>query len=357
MPSGTTSSKTVIAAALLAFGALSTLVVTTPRTVVDRHIGAAEEPHGVYNQQLWWVPVHSPAGDSPDTLLETMVYRPSGAGPFPLVVINHGKPGWDVGAAMRRFVGQAFAIAGRDAGAAGPGFELAARWFVDQGFAVAVPMRQGYGRSQGVANDMVGTCNTMNYYATAELSAHDPEGVIAFMQQQGFVDPRRIIVVSHSHGGLAALGLAADGPTGVTGIINFAGGSGAWKRGKICNGRNNLIAAMNKLGLENQLPQVWLYALDDELFDPTLAREMWEAYTSSSRPKVDFVTLPATMGNGHMLFPNGNASLWGPAVREFLAQFTARADSLTPAGSRSNALSQNTDAGAIAPGAVRTGSR
>jgi hypothetical protein len=83
---------------------------------------------------------------------------------------------------------------------------------------------------------------------------------------------------------------------------------------------------MNKLGLENKLPQVWLYALDDELFDPTLAREMWKAYTSNSQSTIAFVTLPAGKGNGHMLLPNGNASLWGPAVREFLAQAAARVD-------------------------------
>ena len=26
------------------------LVITTPETAIDRHVGAAEEPHGVYNQ-------------------------------------------------------------------------------------------------------------------------------------------------------------------------------------------------------------------------------------------------------------------------------------------------------------------
>src|ERR1700751_1988855 len=150
-------SKAVMVVTLLAFGALSTLMMTTPRTEADRHVGAAEEPHGLYNQQLWWVPVRSPAEEAPDILLETMIYRPSGAGPFPLVVINHGKPGWDIGATVRRFVGQALALASRRVDAGGPDFEVAAHWFVDQGFAVAVPIRQGYGRSQGIVSDMVGT--------------------------------------------------------------------------------------------------------------------------------------------------------------------------------------------------------
>lgn len=36
---------------------------------------------------------------------------------------------------------------------------------------------------------------------------------------------------------------------------------------------NKLIAAISRLGSENKLPQIWLYALDDETFDPPLVRE------------------------------------------------------------------------------------
>ena len=41
------SSKTAIAAA---HAALSTLVIATPETAIDRHVGAAEVPHAVYSQ-------------------------------------------------------------------------------------------------------------------------------------------------------------------------------------------------------------------------------------------------------------------------------------------------------------------
>jgi dienelactone hydrolase len=294
---------TITVIGLLTLGCLwITMVKMMPVSVVERHAGAAEPPHGTHNQQLWWVPVPSQGQGSPDVLLETMVYRPAGAGPFPLVVIYHGKPA-------------------RNFGAAQPGFDTAARWFVDLGFAVAVPLRQGYGHSQGSVNDMVGSCDTMDYYATAKQTARDAEGVITFMQQQSFVEPKTVIVVGHSHGGLGALGLASDAPDGVVGIINFAGGSGAWKAGPICNGRANLIGAMHRLGLENKLPQAWLYALDDETFGPALAKEMWRAYSSNSQVEIVFLALPAT-GGGHMLFPNGNAPVWGPAVRQFLLRLT-----------------------------------
>ncbi|WP_271601024.1 alpha/beta hydrolase family protein [Bradyrhizobium sp. CCBAU 45384] len=304
------SSKAATWASLLTLAGFCIVVLkitTMPLPLVERHVGPAELPHGTDNQQLWWVPA-SPSGlPAPDApLLETTVYRPRGTGPFALVVISHGKP-------KRNFSGVE------------PGFETAAHWFVDQGFVVVVPLRQGYGRSEGGVNDMVGTCDTMDYFATAKQTARDIEAVVAFMQRQSFIDPNNIVVVGHSHGGFGALGVASDAPNGVRGVINFAGGSGASKRGGFCNGRENLIAALRRLGSENWLPQIWLYALDDETFDSIVAKEMWLAYSSSSHSKILFVALPAT-GAGHMLFPKGNTVLWEQAVRQFLVQLGMRAD-------------------------------
>ena len=47
----------------------------------------------------------------------------------------------------------------------------AAQRFVDQGFAVAVPTRQGYGRLQRAVNDMVSSFDRMGYFATARQTA------------------------------------------------------------------------------------------------------------------------------------------------------------------------------------------
>ena len=180
----------------------------------DRHAGPAEAPLGPDNKQLWWVPIDS-GGEQ--VLLETTVYRPSGPGPFPLVTINHGKPrpGATDPSAMR------------------PGFGAAAHWFVDRGFAVAVPMRPGYGRSSGQISDTAGPCGDRDYFATALKTAASMEGVIAYLQNQSFVDRNRVVVVGQSYGGLGALGVAYDKPEGVVGIVNFAGGAGSNRPGEI----------------------------------------------------------------------------------------------------------------------------
>jgi dienelactone hydrolase len=280
---------------------------------IERSAGPVGSPEGRYNRQLWWIPVAS-SGKATDTVqLETKIYSPPGPGPFPLVTINHGKP-----------------APGSDLRSERPDFERAAHWFVDRGFIVAVPLRRGYGRSQGVESDMVGTCATLNYVATSEQTAMDIEGVIAFLATKSMVDGNNVVVVGHSHGGFGALGVAANARKGVRGIVNFAGGTGSWGlfnamqwprrivQGRLCNGRANLLSALGQLGERNTLPQLWLYAINDKTFDPELAQAMFQAYRKRSRGPVSFVALPASPVNGHLLFAQDDVSSWAPSVNQFL---------------------------------------
>src|SRR5262249_36447446 len=143
--------------------------------VIERVAGPTGSPEGPYNQQLWWIPVLSSGELATKVLLETMVYSPPGSGPFPLVTINHGKP-----------------APGTDLRSMRPDFETAAHWFVDRGFIVAVPLRQGYGRSEGAESDMVGTCATLDYLATSKQTARDIEGAIDYLVTNSMVDGNNV---------------------------------------------------------------------------------------------------------------------------------------------------------------------
>lgn len=280
---------------------------------IERSAGPIGLPEGRYNQQLWWIPVAASSKTTDKVLLETMIYSPSGSGPFPLVIINHGKP-----------------APGSDLRSERPDFEIAAHWFVDRGFIVAVPLRRGYGRSEGFESDMVGTCATLDYVATSEQTAIDIEGVIEFLATKSMVDGNNVVVVGHSHGGFGALGVAAGAHKGVRGIVNFAGGTGSWGlfnamqwprrivQGRLCNGRQQLLSALNKLGERNSLPQLWLYAINDATFDPELAQAMLKEYRERSRFPITFVALPASPVNGHLAFAQDDVSSWAPSVDYFL---------------------------------------
>jgi dienelactone hydrolase len=260
--------------------------------------------------QLWWVPAPSDAVASENYLLETAVYRPVGPGPFPLVTINHGKPS-----------------PGSNVRSTRPNFSDAAHWFVERGFVVAVPLRRGYGRSQGEVDDLVGLCADLDYFETARRTAVDLAAVIAFFQKQSFVIPDQVIAVGHSHGAFGLFGLAYEPPPGVIGLLNFAGGTGDWggiwsvlrHRTKICGGEAKLVAAITNLGRYNRIPQLWLYSKNDKSFGPSLAHTMFEAYSKHSQAPVSFVELTPFQHDGHLLFINGNVSIWGPAVNKFLA--------------------------------------
>lgn len=298
--------------AVFCFGAMLTLLhkPSYEKEKIERSAGPTGTPEGRYNRQLWWIPV---GGTTSKVLLEAIVYSPSGTGPFPLITINHGKP---APGSNLRFIR--------------PGFETAAHWFVDRGFMVAVPLRRGYGRSEGVESDMVGTCATLNYVATSEQTAIDIEGVIKFFATQSMVDANNVVIVGHSHGAFGALGVAAGTPKGVRGIVNFAGGTGSWGlfnamqwprrivQGRLCNGRQNLLSALGQLGERNSLPQLWLYAANDTTFDPELAQAMLKAYRERSRYPITFVTLPASQEGGHNIIAQDDVTSWAPSVDHFL---------------------------------------
>src|SRR3954467_2630411 len=120
-----------------------------------------------------------PAGKGGRAMMETTVFQPNGPGPFPLLIINHGK---DAGAPN---------LQPRDR------FIFMATAFVKRGYAVMVPMRQGFADSSGRYADH--GCNmTANGYSQAE----DVRATIEYARTLPWVDGERIIVAGQSYGGL-----------------------------------------------------------------------------------------------------------------------------------------------------------
>jgi dienelactone hydrolase len=296
--------RRLIAAMQFAFAATCLLILAEACAgdAMDRRAGPVDQLSGPDNKQLWWVPITAPDSGPDPLLLETLVYRPSGPGPFPLVTINHGRP-------------RSSGISPR---AMRPGYAAAAHWFVERGFAVAVPMRRGFGFSEGPLPAAV--CANGDYFAAALSTAVDMEGVIAYLREQSFVDRNQVVVVGQSYGGLGALGIAYDNPEGILGIVNFAGGAGSYRPGEICFGPERLVAGVGRLGERNRRPQIWLYSTNDHYFEPSLAHAMVEAYRAGSKAPVTFVDLPPFGEDGHLAFTRGDPAVWSPAVDQFLGR-------------------------------------
>ena len=110
--------------------------------------GAEGQPN---RRQQWLVP--SP---DPDIAAHALLFRPPGAGPFPLALIAHAS----TQNALRR------------AQMPQPEYAALAGWLVAKGYAVLVPERPGHGATGGKYLEDQGGCDDANYsragYATAD---------------------------------------------------------------------------------------------------------------------------------------------------------------------------------------------
>ena len=190
--------------------------------------------------------------------LETTVFRPEGAGPFPVVVINHGKsPGNTHLRSRYRAL-------------------PATQEFLQRGYAVVLPMRQGFSKSGGAA---VGVgCNIAG---NGEAQAEDVKAVVAWLAQQSWADTTRMVMMGQSHGGLTTLAYAQEPHPGFKLFVNFAGGL---KYTGGCQWELALKEAYAAYGAKTRVPSLWFYGENDSYFPPSVIRPAFEAYKSAGGP-------------------------------------------------------------------------
>lgn len=233
--------------------------------------------------------------------LAVHVFRPSGAGPFPLVVINHGTP-----------------VSIADARKQKPGFSAASAWFAAQGYIVVVAQRPGFGESDGPYLEPSGPCSNRDYVRDGRQTAMVESAIVRTASRLPGVDPTKIIVVGQSAGGFGAIALGDAPPPGVVGIISFAGGRGGDDHEHICSGADRLAQAARTFGETNQVRQLWLYAVNDHFFPPTVAHLLFDAYQAGSKPAIRFVDLPPFDGDGHRTLGYADPAVWADPVATFL---------------------------------------
>src|SRR5450830_662928 len=191
------------------------------------------------------------------TKLTTRIYAPRGDGPFPIVVINHGKaPGM---ASMQK----------------DRGFYPQALEFVKRGYIVVVPTRSGFGSSGG------GYISNCSLESMGYAHADDVEAAINYAKALPYADSHHIVVLGQSQGGLATLALGARNVNGVVGVINTSGGM----FNPSCTGDNGffaLMAAFKSFGEMAKVPALFMYGRPMSTFPVTGRRDC----SKPTRPKV-----------------------------------------------------------------------
>jgi dienelactone hydrolase len=233
--------------------------------------------------------------DVDGTNIKIYLYRPKGAGPFPLLVLSHGSARSpadraDFGVDTLRRQAQAY---------------------VDSGVAVAVPIRRGYGeQSQGTGGE--GGCASANYYDAGLAGARDIAAAIAVVSKLPGIDGSRVVLMGESEGGWASLAAATRG--GVLGVVNFAGQPGSRGPDDICR-QAELVRAAGLFGGAKRVPELWIYSRNDRLLSLTGAYAMRDAFVAAGGTVI-FRASPSVPTDERTYIDA--VPRWKPAVDTFL---------------------------------------
>jgi dienelactone hydrolase len=277
------------------------LVVATSLTALAQTPGPQGEPRGSSREQVHLVPFAPDMGA--EGLMHVIVHRPRGDGPHPLVIINHGSP--RTPADRVNFISR---------------FGAASAWFVDHGFAVALPTRRGYGPTGGGFAEDFGRCDSPDYHGAGLATAQDIRSTLLYMRQQPFIDPDRIVLLGQSAGGWGVLASAGQNLPGVIAIVNFAGGRGSRGPDQVCSSFV-LVRAARRFGEGVKVPVLSIYTANDSYFNPSLARQMHEAFVEGGAGRARLLQLSAFSQDGHGLFGHRDGpGVWASHVEAFLRE-------------------------------------
>jgi dienelactone hydrolase len=235
--------------------------------------------------------------------LEGFLYRPVASGPLPVLVFNHGSTG-----------------AGRVSPSATEPYRYpeVARFFVERGWAVLIPMRRGRGGSGGEYLERY-DCDRTILAAGVERAVEDLDAALAFVSAQPWADPTRLLLGGMSRGGLLAVVYPSRRAVAARGVVNFAGG---WTVER-CDGRTRFNEdTFAEAGRTARLPMLWLYSENDRNYGPAAVRGYHQGFVRAGGTAT-LEMFPPIGHDGHILLP-GEVRAWRTAVSDFLARLGLR---------------------------------
>ena len=230
--------------------------------------------------------------------LEAYFYRPAGDGPFPLVVYNHGS-----------------ALPGQERVEWPAGFM--GRLLPPEGYAVLVPERRGYGKSEGPPfSEDVGADRGPRYIARMRAEASDVLAATEYVSKNPAfnVDARRRSMIGYSFGGIVTT-LALSGRTEFAGAVIQAPGALNWGRSA------DLRAALTSAAGKIKIPIQCLVAENDATTES--ARVVCASAKGPAELKVYPPFTPVRQlvpgaAPGHALFSPQGLPIWKDDVLAFL---------------------------------------
>jgi dienelactone hydrolase len=234
------------------------------------------------------------------------IFRPEGAGPFPFVIMNHG-----------RAPQEKRALQGRQR------YENLARYLVTKGFVVLVPTRVGYGENYGSFDpeDAGKNCRSLQIEHMATAASDQVLATLEFAKSLSYVDVAHWLVMGQSVGGLTTLATVWRNPPGLIAAINFSGGAGGnseTRPGNPCS--PHLIQSLLKSkGEQAKVAMLWVYWDNDKYWGSEHPKDWFKAWTNAGA-KAEFHGLPAVGNDGHQGLAI-DMNHWTPVVDQFLIRY------------------------------------
>ncbi len=262
-----------------------------PAYAANEESDASKMPEASMNERV----LNVPGDHERPVALQLTILTPSGPGPFPLVVMNHGSDGQKKPKDNPRYH-----------------LTFSAYYFLSRGYAVALPMMRGFAGSGGQLEH-----HGCDFIATGLNNAEDIRSVIQYMTAQPYIDGHRIVVAGQSFGGFNTLALGTLNIPNVKGLINFAGGL---KESDCATSEQSMAVAAAYNGAHTSIPSIWFYGSNDKVFSESTWRTAYERYTAAGGA-AELVAYGDFMQDSHNLlgFPEGLA-IWGAKVDAFLAK-------------------------------------
>ena len=194
--------------------------------------------------------------------LKGYFWKPAGRGPFPVILFHHGSGAGD----PQHTAGRTIAEAASDL----------APVFLKHGYAFFYLCRRGQGLSadQGpFTQDLLKQAETkgtdarrrLHYQLITGSQLDDALAGLTFLKAAPAVDPKRIVIVGHSFGGMLTL-LSGEHDSTIRAEVAFAAGAFSWHASQQL--RDRILSAVGKTAA----PIMLLYAAND--FDTTPGKEV-----------------------------------------------------------------------------------
>lgn len=232
------------------------------------------------------------------------IFRPKGDGPFPLVIMNHGR-----------------AVTNKRAAQGVQRFEHLSRYLVGKGFVVMLPTRVGYAQTYGDFDpEASGECRSLRVEPMAIAASDQVLATVAFAKTLPFVDATRWLVMGQSVGGLAAVATVGRQPSGLIGAVNFSGGVGGDPErnpGNPCNPQQ-VARALGSFAKGARVGMLWIYWQNDLYWGAGTPRRWQEAWAGGGG-LAEFQSLPPVGQDGHSGL-SVDMDHWVPLVDDYLAR-------------------------------------